>query len=68
MNKEQIKKLNILNDKKEKHCHATKKGRMGYWKHNEAHGCRMCYLNRKLTEAMSEIKKDAVEKEGEQHE
>lgn len=57
MDKKQIHIIKILNDKKERHCHATKKGRMGYWKHNEAHGCRMCYLNRKLFEAIDEIKK-----------
>lgn len=57
MDKKEIKTIKILNDKKEKHCHASGKGKLGYWKHNEAHGCKMCYLNRKLNEAIDEIKK-----------
>ncbi len=46
----------IVNSKKERHLHPTGKSKLGFWKNNEAHGCRMCYLNRKLNEIIDELK------------
>jgi len=56
--------VKIINSKKEKHRHAKGKGKLGYWKRNESHGCQMCYLNRKLCEIIDEIKDAFCEGEG----